>query len=114
MNGEYSFPFTPSRNWRLIAFGAAGVVDFLDGVEQADNFHSGIGGGITYASPRRSWFISLVYGHGFNTIRKGEKGSNQIGFLFQYDFEARSVVRGQPFEGEVFPYRSRGGERLFK
>jgi hypothetical protein len=81
---------------------------------QEDNWHSGVGTGVTYASPSRAWFVSLVYGHGFNSLRKGEHGSNQVGVLFQYDFEAPKKFRTRPYEPEVFPFRSRAGERLFK
>lgn len=114
LNAEYSFPFTPNKNWRFSVFGAAGVIDGLDQVERISRFHSGLGAGITFASPRRSWFVSLLYGHGFQAIRKGEHGSNQVGLLFQYDFEARKVPRSRRFEPEVYPYRSRAGERLFR
>lgn len=114
VNFEYSFPFTPGKNWRLNFYGATAPIEFLDGMEQEQTWHSGLGGGVTYVSPRGAWFLSLVYGYGFNAIRKGEEGANQVGILFQYDFDAVNRYRYRRFEPNVSPYSSRGGERLFR
>ena len=114
VNFEYSFPFTPQKNWRLNFHGATAPLDFIDSQDQAEDWHSGLGGGITYVSPRGAWFISLVYGYGFNALRDGEKGANQVGILFQYDFDAVERYRFRRFEPSVSPYSSRGGERLFR
>ena len=78
------------------------------------NFHAGVGAGITYVSPRGAWLISLVYGYGINAERDGKDGANQVGLLFQYDFDAVSRHRFRRFDPNVNPYSSRGGERLFR
>lgn len=114
LNAEYSFPFTPSKSWRLTFYGATALVDYLDSHEQSDNFHAGLGGGVTYVSPRGAWFLSLVYGHGFRALRKGDHGAHQVGVLFQYDFDAVKKFRFRRFDPDVTPYSSRGGERLFR
>lgn len=114
VNFEYSFPFTPSKNWRLNFYGATAPLEFLNGMEQESTWHSGMGGGLTYVSPRGAWFLSLVYGYGFNALRKGDEGASQVGILFQYDFDAVSRYRYRRFEPNVSPYTSRGGERLFR
>ena len=114
LNAEYSVPITPQKNWRFTAYGAAGLVEYLDGLEQPGRWHSGLGAGITYVSPRGAWFVSLIYGHGFNALRDGEKGANQVGLLFQYDFDATRKAGPRPFEPRLSPYRSRGGERIFR
>lgn len=114
LNFEYSFPITPQKNWRLNFYGATAPVEFLPGLEQDDNWHSGLGGGITYMSPRGAWFLSLVYGYGFHALRNDDKGANQVGVLFQYDFDAVKRYRFRRFEPNVSPYSSRGGERLFR
>jgi hypothetical protein len=108
----YSFPLEPRRNWSMTIFGAGGTMDYLDALSQPGHWHSGVGGGISYTSPRRSWFISLIYGHGFNAIRDHGKGADQVGLVFQYDFQARK--EGQRFRPEVNPYGSKGGERIFR
>jgi hypothetical protein len=112
LNGLYSFPLDPQKNWSAEIFGAAGVVDYLDELVQPGIWHSGVGGGITYTSPRNSWFVSLFYGHGFRAMRDGDRGADQVGIVFQYDFEARKTVRR--FQPNINPYGSRGGERIFR
>jgi hypothetical protein len=114
LNAEYSFPFTPGKHWRLNLHGAVAPVDYLNGLEQEDDWHSGVGAAITYVSPRQAWFVSLVYGHGFQAIRHDDKGADQVGVLFQYDFEAVKRFPFRPFEPRVTPYGSRGGERIFR
>lgn len=114
LNAEYSFPFTPNKNWRLTFYGAGAMVDYLDSHEQNEKLHAGLGGGLTYVSPRGAWFVSLVYGHGFRAVRKGEHGANQVGILFQYDFDAVRKFPYRRFDPDVTPYSSRGGERIFR
>jgi hypothetical protein len=114
LNGEYSFPFTPQKNWRINLYGAAAVVDYLPGQQEAENWHSGLGAGITYASPRGAWLASLVYGYGFHAIRHGDYGANQVGFLFQYDFDAVNKYRFRRFEPHLTPYGSKAGEKIFR
>lgn len=114
LNGGYSFPLTPSKNWRLNLAAAGAVVDYLPGFQQSGDWHSGIGAGITYISPRGSWLTTLVYGHGFQAIRNDGRGANQVGILFQYDFDAKQRGKSRFFIPGLSPYRSRGGERLFR
>ncbi|MDX1952874.1 MAG: hypothetical protein SFY81_11890 [Verrucomicrobiota bacterium] len=114
VNGQYAFPLEPEKNWSVSIFGATGMVDYTDGLEQPGDWHSGVGGGITYASPSRSWFVSVVYGYGIDAIRHEKRGANQVGLLFQYDFDAKKRDPLRPFRPEVNPYRSRGGERIFR
>jgi hypothetical protein len=114
VNAEYSFPITPQKNWRLNFYGASAIVDYLDGMEEPEKWHAGLGGGVTYVSPRGAWLVSVVYGYGINAIRNGEHGANQVGFLLQYDFDAVKKFRYRRFEPAVSPYSSKGGERLFR
>ncbi|MBI4658908.1 MAG: hypothetical protein HY735_08700 [Verrucomicrobia bacterium] len=114
LNGEYSFPFLPGKNWRMTTFAATGPVEYLDGLEQAGRWHSGVGAGLTFISPSGSWFASLIYGYGVNTQRSHGRGANQIGILFQYDFEAKRRGKFRWFIPGSDPYRSRAGERIFR
>lgn len=113
-NAEYSFPLERSKNWRLSTYAATAWVDYLDSLEQPGNWHSGLGGGITYISPTGSWFVTLVYSYGFDAIRSSGRGTGQIGFLFQYDFEAKRRGKSRWFIPGMNPYRSRAGERIFR
>lgn len=114
LNAEYSFPITPGKNWRMSVHGAGALVDNLDTHESAGNWHAGVGAGLTYVSPRGAWFVSLVYGYGFRAMRDDDRGANQVGVLFQYDFDAVKKFPYRRFDPGVSPYTSRGGERLFR
>jgi hypothetical protein len=113
LNAQYSIPLTPNKGWRFTTFAAAAAVDYLDALEQPGDWHSGAGAGITYTSPSAAWMVTLHYSHGFNAIRDGGRGANNVGLLLQYDFEAKGRDRAEWYEPGVSPYNSRGGERLF-
>ena len=114
LNGEYSFPFVPGKNWRMTVFGATGPVGYPNGFGESDAWHTGVGGGLMFISPSGSWFTTLVYGHGFNALRDGEPGAHHVGLLFQYDFEAKRRGKFRWFIPGIDPYRSRAGERIFR
>lgn len=114
-DGQYSFPLTPKRNLRLSFYGGAACVDYLDGLEQRDSWHSGLGGGLSFISHRGTWMATVLYSHGYNAVREGnDRGANQIGLIFQWDLEAKGRGKSRFFTPDVNPYRSRGGERLFR
>jgi len=113
LNALYAFPLDPAHRWNLSMFGAVARVTYLPGLEQPGNWNTGIGTGLTYASLSGAWLTTLVYGHGFEAIRHSERGANSVGFLFQYDFEAKKSGR-KPFSPRLNPYGSRGTERLFQ
>ena len=110
LNAQYSLPLDAKKRWNLTGFAASANLDYLPGLEQPGSWNSGLGGGITFKSPAGSWLVTLIYAYGINAIRTDERGANQIGILFQYDFEAK----GKWFDPGVSPYRSRGMERIFR
>ena len=110
LNALYSFPLDSRKIWAVDVFAATGAVDYYGPLAQPGYWHSGVGGGITYTSPTGAWYVNLFYGHGFNAIRSDGRGSDQVGIVFQYDFEAKA---GQRFRPEVNPYGSKGTERIF-
>lgn len=114
LNAEYSFPLEPSKSWRLNTFAATGPVQYLEGQDQPGKWHNGVGAGITYISPSGSWFVTVAYGYGFDAIRNHGRGANQLGLLFQYDFEAKRSGKARWFIPGTDPYRSRAGERIFR
>jgi hypothetical protein len=114
LNGEYSFPLTRGRNWRFTLYGAGARVNYLGGLEQPGHWHSGAGAGLSYISPRGTWMAALIYAHGFDALRGGDRGANQIGVLFQWDLEARARGKSRFFTPGMSPYRSRGAEQLFR
>jgi len=98
LNAQYSFPLIPSfKNWRVDILGATGWVDYLPGLEQPGNWHTGVGGGVSYISPSGAWFVSVLYGHGFDAMRSHGRGGDELAFLFQYDFEAKGRGKSRFF-----------------
>ena len=89
LNAHYSVPLPMAKSWRFDVLGAAGWVDYMPGLGQPGPWNTGAGGGMSYISPTGSWFLSLLYGHGFEAIRTHGRGADQVALLFQYDFEAK-------------------------
>jgi hypothetical protein len=114
LNAQYSVPLVPSKSWRVDVLGATGWVDYLPGLEQPGQWHTGVGSGITYISPSGSWLVSLVYGHGFDAIRSHGRGADEVAFLFQYDFEAKARGKSRFFVPGMNPYQSHGAEEIFR
>lgn len=107
LSGQYSLPIDQAKRWNLTAVGTAATVEYISGLDQPGNFHSGVGLGIGYQAKNETWEISVGYSYGFQAIRDRGRGAQSIGLIFQYDLEAR---RGQYFDADI-PDKSRG---LFK
>ncbi len=86
LSGTYSFAFARNSPWRGTLFGATSSVSHVSGLETSERSNSGIGGGVTWRSPRRDWIISAFYGYGFDAIRDGDRGGHMLGIILQYDF----------------------------
>jgi hypothetical protein len=82
--GNYIVPLEEKQRWNVVVDGAAAVVDYLPGLEQPGNFHSGVGGGLLYKTS--SWRVMLNYGYGFEAIRSHGRGANSLGILVQLDW----------------------------
>jgi len=86
LSGNYSFGVSRDNSWRLALFGATASLDYLPGLEDPSRAHSGIGGGISWRSPRRDWIVTGFYGFGFDAIRDDDQGGHMVGLVLQYDF----------------------------
>jgi len=109
--GQYSLPLDPGKNWAFNIVAATAGVDYIQGVGQPGHWHSGVGGGISYRSPKNAWQILLAYGYGIDAIRNEGRGAHSIGFLLQWDLERSHRNLFDPAEQ---PLRSRGLERIFQ
>lgn len=89
-SGTYVLPLSIEHRWQLRLTVATAWVDYLPGFEQAGNWVTGAGPGISYTSQSRSWRWIVRYGYGVNALRKGEDGAHSVGLLFQYNFKARA------------------------
>jgi len=86
ISGQLLWPLTRDGRWEIGVLGAAARVNYLQGMSLGQPWNSGLGGGLAYHSPSGAWHFLLGYGYGFNAIRNGERGANNIGILVQYDF----------------------------
>lgn len=91
ISGEYLLPLEPSLRWNLNFSAATAVVDYLSGLDQPGNTHSGFGLGVLY---RTSSFKSMIgYAYGVDAMRGGDRGGHSIGVLVQVDWgQARRRV----------------------
>jgi hypothetical protein len=89
--GNYIIPLDKKQRWNLSATASTAVVDYLPGLEQPGNWHSGLGGGIIYKSP--SWKIMVGYGYGVDAMRSHGRGAQSVGVLLQLDLgQAREAL----------------------
>ncbi len=106
VRGNYMVPLDHRQRWNVSATASTAVVDYLPGLEQAGNWHTGLGAGILYVSP--SWKIMLGYGYGVDAMRSHGRGAHSIGILVQLDL---ARARESRFKPEA-PYRWRGLQQL--
>jgi hypothetical protein len=82
---QYSVPLTQDGRWEITGFGATGAVDYLPGMAQPGNWHSGLGGGVAYHGSENRWHLLVSYGHGLDAIRTSGRGGHSLSILVQYD-----------------------------
>ncbi len=112
LSGQYTLPLDAAKNWNLTAIGTFSQVDYLDGLDQPGRYHSGVGLGVGYKSPRNTYQVVLGYAYGFNALRSHGEGAQSVGILFQWDLEAKKRPRDPYFDLQS-PYKSRGLFRIF-
>jgi hypothetical protein len=66
---------------------ATAHLSYLQSYEQASDWQTGVGGGLSFAPKNKNFEIVLRYGYGFNALRDGKEGAQSVGLLFQYNFE---------------------------
>lgn len=108
--GQYSLPLDKENRWAFTAVAATATVQYVSGLEQPGHWHSGVGGGIRYRSPKDAWQVVLAYAYGIDAIRDSGRGAHNIGLLLQFDLERAHVPLFDPGEQ---PLRSRILQRFF-
>ena len=103
----YTLPLDRKRRWNLNAVITTAAVDYLPGLEQPGQWHTGVGGGLLYKSPTDFLKIVAGYAYGVDAIRNGERGAHSIGVLMQLDWE-RTAALISPES----PTRWRGFQRI--
>lgn len=106
LGGNYLVPLDGKQRWNVNLTGAGGVVNYLEGLEQPGNWHSGVGAGILYRSA--SLKIMVGYAYGVEAIRSHGRGANSIGVLLQLDWEQAR----ERFPTPANPLRWRGFQQF--
>ena len=107
VGGNYVVPLDKKQRWNLSATASTAAVDYLPGLEQSGDWHTGLGGGILYKSP--SWKIMLGYGYGVDAIRSHGRGAQSVGVLLQFDLGQAKEALLNPEQ----PSRWRGFQEMF-
>ncbi len=108
---QYALPLDANKNWALNFVATTAGVEYLPKLEQPGRWHSGVGGGISYRSPKEAWQFLIAYAYGIDAIRDQGRGAHSIGFLLQFDLDRAQRSLFDPAEQ---PMRSRGLERIFR
>ena len=111
LGGTYNLPLDRKQRFWLNFTGATGGVDYVDGLEEARRWHSGVGGGLIYRTPTDQWQVALGYGYGFNAQRDDGYGAQSILLLVQFDWD-RTKMRFYDPTANVG--RSRGLDSLLR
>jgi hypothetical protein len=85
LGANYMVPLDRKQRWNINVTGSTAAVDYLDGLEQPGNWHSGVGAGILFKSP--SWKVMVGYAYGVDALRSHGPGAHSIGVLVQLDWE---------------------------
>jgi len=106
-------PLNHTKTWSFTMFASTALVDYLDGFQQPGDWHSGVGGGLTYQSPNGVWQVAFGYARGINAIRSHGRGADTIGVALQFDLD-RDMRQGGLFDPAKLRDRLRGLEGLFR
>jgi hypothetical protein len=109
--GQYSLPLDRNNRWAFTAVAATAGVQYVTGLQQPGHWHSGVGGGFRYRSPKDAWQVLLAYGYGIDAIRDHGRGAHNVGLLLQFDLERARIPL---FDPGTQPIRSRVLQRFFQ
>jgi hypothetical protein len=87
IGANYILPLDEKKHWNLNFTATTAFVDYLPGLSQPGNWHSGFGGGVLYKSSSEAVKIMVGYGYGIDAIRGNNRGGHAIGMLMQIDLE---------------------------
>lgn len=100
-----SLPISSDNRWSVVGTLDTALVDYIPGLAQMGHWHSGVGGGLAYASRSQAWQVIIAYGYGINAIRDSGRGAHSIGILAQFDL---LKTRHSLMDPGSQPARSRG------
>ena len=103
---NYIVPLSPKHRWNVNFTASTAGVDYLPGLEQPGDWHSGVGAGLLYQST--SLKVMLGYAYGVDAIRSGGRGAHSVGVLMQFDLGHARQALLNPDE----PGRWRGFQKI--
>jgi len=107
LGGNYIIPIDEKERWNVTMTATTAVVDYLNGLEQPGEWHTGVGAGILYKTS--SLKVMVGYAYGVDAIRSDGRGANSLGVLLQLNLDnAREAM----FNSDS-PNRWRGFQRIF-
>lgn len=115
INANYSMPL--AYGFEIIVYGSTAGVDYLEGVAQPGNWHSGVGGGLGWSSARQNFHVLAGYAYGVDAIRNGERGAQNVGIVLQWDIERTDLpemARMKNLLRTLNPNSWRGFDRIFR
>ncbi|MFO1488785.1 MAG: hypothetical protein U1F65_09930 [Verrucomicrobiota bacterium] len=83
LGANYTIPLDRKKRWNVNFTGTTALVDYMPGLDQPGNWHSGIGGGLLYQGP--SMKVMVGYAYGIDAIRSHGRGAQSVGILMQFD-----------------------------
>jgi len=104
---NYIVPLDEKQRWNFNGTLTTAVVDYLAGLEQPGNWHTGLGVGILYKT--RTLKVMVGYAYGVDAIRSDGRGAHSIGLLMQLDWAQAYDALFNPES----PSRWRGWQSIF-
>ena len=83
LGANYIVPLDHKHHWNINFTGTTALVDYLPGLAQAGNWHSGVGAGLLYQA--QSVKVMVGYAYGIDAIRSHGRGAQSLGVLMQFD-----------------------------
>jgi hypothetical protein len=103
---NYIVPIDEAQKWNFNGTLTTAVVDYLPGLDQPGNWHTGVGAGVLYKTPTLK--VMVGYAFGVDALRTGGHGAHSIGVLIQVDWVQAKEALFNPED----PNRWRGLQRM--
>lgn len=106
LGANYIVPLSAKHRWNVNFTASTAGVEYLPGLQQPGDWHSGVGAGLLYQS--KSLKVMLGYAYGVDAIRSSGRGAHSIGVLMQFDLGHAKQKLFNPDE----PGRWRGFQKI--
>ena len=87
MATSYTVPLDAAGRWAVTAGAASARLAYTPGLEQPNDWNSGVGANFSYTAPSKTMTCILAYGYGIDAMRSQGRGANSVALLLQFNFE---------------------------